>query len=133
MVTKFQRIAEKYTPAGLRVRWKRSGRVTPAEMDGETMLVPRPVDAHSLQVYLHECAHYSLGHRHKGMNENLTMAHEEYQAERWSLMIMRQEGIPVPRKVLVLAKENVRDLLTKETKRGDPYGVTPAYVRRWAK
>jgi hypothetical protein len=65
---------------------------------------PRPITRKALYIFLHECAHIHLGH----CNGNKKPRHrEEYEAEQWAHMIMRLEGVAVPKSMTQRAKGHV--------------------------
>jgi hypothetical protein len=78
-----------------------------------TLEAPRPVTRQALQVFLHECAHYTLDHR-----SNRPLYLEEYEAEVWSFARMREAGIPVPRESLKAAKRSVAAAIETALARG---------------
>lgn len=125
------RVAQKYLPHGVGVRYRTRG-LLPAEAKHNEIYVPKVVSLHTLQIFLHECAHWHLGHCHRTDNFELTSATKEYQAETTSFKWLRDEGYIVPKGLQRLAQENVRDHLTREEKYGDPNGRSRKIVRRFA-
>jgi hypothetical protein len=145
MEARYAEIAKKYAPQGIKIRWKRGKKLIPAWADLylTAMLVPRPRTRDALYVYLHECAHFHLKHfnacdtldprlrlAYSG-NGNLSMAHEEYEAERWAINVMRKEGLSVSKKMLKEAKKYVKSCLGKSTKRHSVDATTPKFVSSW--
>jgi len=87
---------------------------------GKRIICPPVVSRETLYLYLHECGHVHLGH----FRLALETPREEYEAERWAMNTMRQEGIAVPRKCLSDAKVRVRSHMIKA-------GGADAHVRKW--
>lgn len=145
MSDRFREIARKYTPAFIRVRFKRSrnGKVilAPAHacIERAEMLVPKPDTIEGLVYYLHESAHFWLRHFHPDETDNKvlrhlytgghveTVAQQEYEAEVWTIATLRREGIPVPSHMLDDMKRYVRDCLKVND------GVPPKRVKRFSK
>jgi hypothetical protein len=127
---RFAEIAHRYTPRGARVIWRRDtpryktwgtayarGQLHPNK---PVIAAIRPVTRKYLMVYLHECAHFILGHFKAGFCEVTA----EYEAERWAIDTMRREGVKVPRAEILEAKRRVLwYALRAET--------VPYRVRRW--
>mgnify|MGYP001597717410 CR=1 FL=1 len=138
---KFRAIFDKYKPPGIRVRWKRSDKLAPAEarLSTASMLVPRLTSIEALGYAIHECAHYWL--RHFGPhetdsvllrdlytgNERPTVAEQEYQAERWTQSILRLHGLPVTRELRADMKTYVAALVDDTTLKNK----APAHVKKW--
>lgn len=121
---RFAAIARKYTPAGVTVSYRKSlsGRAWRDRIEA-----PRPVTRRALQIYLHECAHVLLGHCG---NRSKPTHVKEWEAETWSFRVMREEGVPVPRKAILGAKRYVRRKIAQAQKRGAKT-IDPR-VQRWA-
>ena len=64
------------------------------------MEVPVPNTIGRLFTYLHECAHTRLRHRALA-NDNDSYVRNEEEADREALRILKEEGITVPRHILV--------------------------------
>jgi hypothetical protein len=140
---RFDEIARRYTPAFIRVRYKRrrNGKLVlkPAHacLQREEMLVPRPVTLEALVYYLHECAHFHLRHfdKEEARTPKLaalyagaateTEAQQEYEAEAWTLATLRREGIAVPAHVI----EDMRDYVRQCLGKGE--GRVPRRVKRF--
>lgn len=93
-----------------------------ASINKKEILAPRPDTPEALYVFLHECAHFNLKHWNVDRDEYIN----EYEAERWAAMIMRLEGVPVPRRMVAGAKKYVRDCILEEK----PTNV-PGYIKKW--
>ena len=116
-------VAEKYTPEGVKVEYRRllSGRAFTRE---GRMCVPRPVTRRSLYVYLHECAHFKL---HSKRRKPCYV--EEMEAEKWAAAVMRREGIEVHTRSIEGGKRYVRYKVRQTLKRG--LQCPDAKVMRW--
>jgi hypothetical protein len=144
MDKRFAEIARRYTPAFIKVRFKRrkNGKLVlkPAHacLQREEMLVPRPVTLEALVYYLHECAHFHLRHfdPEEARTSKLaalyagaaapTEAEQEYEAEQWTLATLRREGIPVPAHVIEDMRSYVKQCLV-----ADGGKVVPRRVRKF--
>lgn len=109
------------------IRKNLSGRAYP---DGR-MAVPRPFTRKSLCIFLHECAHFHLGHCERNCR---TPKHvREYEAEHWAHEAMREAGIPVPRSMTESARRYVAYKIMQASRRGakriDPAAAKFARVR----
>lgn len=143
MLARYAEIARRYTPAFIRVRYKRRKRgrliLKPAHacLQREEMLVPKPVTIEALVYYLHECAHFHL--RHFDVEEArtaklaalyagaaaATVAQQEYEAEAWTIATLRREGIAVPAHVLDDMRAYVRQCISESE------GRVPRRVKRF--
>lgn len=139
----FWRIARKYTPPYIKIKWKRKrGGVlvlAPAYacIENEEMLVPKPETIEALAYYLHECSHFWLRHfspseaRSKKMRDLYTggetgeTSTQEYQAEQWTIATMRREGLSVPAHIMDDMSSYVASYL--EIEEGKP----PRHIRRF--
>lgn len=124
----YEEIVKRYKPKGWKIihRSKASPdalALSIHDAKGKRIICPKVVDRPTLFLYLHECGHVHLGH----FKLTLETAREEYEAERWAMNTMRQEGIPVPRQVIKDAKWRVK----KHIK--DAGGSAPAHVKRYVK
>lgn len=144
-VDEARRIAARYAPAFIKIRYKRKrkGKVVlaPAHacLQREEMLVPKPDSLEALVYFLHECAHFHL--RHFDVEEartaklatlyagsaTRTVAEQEYEAEAWTLATLRREGIPVPQHVLDDMRNYVRQCIAESD------GRIPKRVRRFVR
>lgn len=145
MSERFAEVARRYTPAFIKVRYKRRKRgklvLKPAHacLQREEMLVPRPQTLEALVYYLHECAHFHLRHfdpeegRTKALRElysggaTETVAQQEYEAETWTIATLRREGIAVPAHVLEDMRDYVRQCIAESE------GAIPRRVRKFIK
>lgn len=118
-------IALANTPASVRRIKIRRSLTGHASFDGEEMSVPRPFTRRALFMFLHECAHITLGH--KGRRHAYI---EEYEAETWAIAKMRETGIPVPAKEVRRAKGYVAWKLRQGLKRG--LQTVDKKIARWA-
>jgi len=107
-------IADKWTPPGCIVWYRKdlSGRMGHG---GKVMWAPRPITRKSLYLFLHECAHYHLGHNGKSGKPR---HREEYEAEKWAHEKMREAGIAVPRAMTRRAKCYVAWRIDMAVRRG---------------
>lgn len=147
---KFQHVLDKYVPAFITVRYKRGPKLTPADavLRDQNMLVPKPHTVEALAVGLHECAHFIRKHfsiHHVAArgkmrkllielytgNDKLTTAHEEFEAEQWTIATLRLEGIPVSKKTLASMKEYVKLCIREDRQKGA--ADAPARVKRFVK
>lgn len=144
-VDEARRIAARYAPAFIKIRYKRKKRgklvLKPAHacLQREEMLVPKPETLEALVYFLHECAHFHL--RHFDIEEartpklaalyagsaTRTVAEQEYEAEAWTLATLRREGIPVPQHVLDDMRNYVRQCIAESD------GRIPKRVRRFVR
>jgi hypothetical protein len=145
MRDRYWEIARRYTPAFIRVRYKRrrNGKVVlaPAHacLQREEMLVPKPDSLEALVYYLHEASHFHL--RHFDVEEARTpklaalyagsavptVAQQEYEAEQWTLATLRREGLSVPQAVIEEMRGYVRDCIEADSRK------PPRRVRLFAK
>lgn len=106
-------VARKYTPPGVTVKYRKS--ISGCAWYGKKLMeVPRPVTPASLEVHLHESAHFHLEHYKRNKPTHL----KECEAEEWALARMRDEGVRVPRKVLQRAKRYVARKIVQAQRRG---------------
>lgn len=131
-VAEYTRVAKRYRPAGVKIRFRRDQYLTPAHAaqwaDGSReMYVPQPRDRHSLYVYLHECAHVHL--KHIEPTSKIPLWKQEWEAEQWAIAAMRRENIPVPRAMIAEAKKYVRECAEIDAAKGrEP---PPAKIAIW--
>lgn len=145
MLERFAEIARRYTPAFIKVRYKRrkNGKLVlkPAHacLQREEMLVPKPETLEALAYYLHECAHFHLRHfdpeeaRTAALRKMYsggateTVAQQEYEAEQWTIGTLRREGIAVPSHVMDDMRDYVRQCIAESK------GRIPRRVRKFIK
>lgn len=138
-----RRIANRYAPAFIKIRYKRrrKGKVVlaPAHacLQREEMLVPKPDSLEALVYFLHECAHFHLRHfdpeeaRTKKLEAlyagaaTKTVAEQEFEAEAWTIATLRREGVAVPQHVLDDMRNYVRQCIAENDER------VPKRVRRF--
>lgn len=119
-------LRKRYTPAGWAVQeWEKDGGL--CNINTKIMKVPKLVTPEALQIFLHECGHVHLGHYTLRGAGPLHV--EEFEAERWSFEIMRQNGITVPRWVVVEGKVYVRTCIYKDRQKGIDI---QKHVEKWA-
>jgi hypothetical protein len=129
---KLIKIAKKYKPRGVFIRFRKDCYLTPAHAailhDGSKILyVPRPESREALFIFLHECAHHHLGHCKLGYREPLWR--QEFEAERWAIKTMREEGLCVPRSMIAEAKRYVAECADEDLRKNR---VGPTYeVYAW--
>lgn len=123
-------IVKRYRPKGWRIaeshhRWKWSS----AEADDtkHVLRVPTLQDAESLFLYLHEVGH--VLQRHFTIRPALPHHREEFEAEKFAMMVFRNEGIAVDRDILEAARVRVRGAIERDERRGVKISF---YVARWA-
>lgn len=140
-VAKFRAIFDKYRPPGIRVRWKRSEKLAPAEarLSNASMLVPRLTSIEALGYAVHEAGHFWLRHfsPHEAPtiplrdlytgNVKSTVAEQEYECERWTQGILRLHGLPVTRELRHDMKTYVAALVDDTTLKNK----APRHVKRW--
>lgn len=88
-------IVRRYRPRGFRVAQSRHRSKVMSglcDLENRILRVPLLRDVESLAVFLHECAHIHLGH----FKRDIPHYEEEWEAERYSFLILRAEGIFVP-------------------------------------
>lgn len=115
------KIAKKWRPRGVTVRFRKDDYLIPAHAtvltDGsKEMYVPFPKSREALFIFLHECAHHHLGHLKPGYRE--PMWQMEYEAEHWAMATMRTEGLHVPRSMIAEAKRYVAECAQHDIDRG---------------
>lgn len=131
MSDRFREIADRYTPAFIRVRYKRKrdGKLvlTPAHasVNPPEVLIPRPETIEALAVALHEFARLHLRHFHPEETDNLTLRRlytggqtddlslQEYEAEAWTVSTLRREGVAVPSVVIDSMRAYVSDCISE--------------------
>jgi hypothetical protein len=124
------KIAKKYRPRGVSVKFRKDQYLTPAHAailhDGSKVLyVPKPESREALFIFLHECAHHHLGHCKPEYKEPLWR--QEYEAEMWAIRTMRFEGLRVPRAMIAEAKRYVAECAGKSD------NIPDVKVRTWTK
>lgn len=113
------------TPANVhvvKIRTALSGR---AYYHKNTLAAPRPFTRKSLQIFLHECAHFTL--HFKSRQKRYI---QEYEAEQWSFQKMREAKIPVPADSVKRAKRYISRKIGQAYSRGLLYA--DAGIREWA-
>lgn len=80
-----------------------------------------------LYVFLHEVGHVRI---HQNDDARVPLHVTEYEAERYAIAAMRNEGLAVPREELYGAKANVRDAIQSDRKKG--IKIDPK-IKRWSK
>lgn len=78
------------------------------------MAVPVPKTRKSLYIFLHECAHFALGH----VGHRKPVHVMEMEAEKWAHEKMRASGIQVPRSMTKRAKAYVARKIRQAERRG---------------
>lgn len=132
---RFWKVATRYRPRGVRVRFKRGPKLEPAHAtydvnNRKEILTPRPDTREGLYMFLHECAHFILNHWYidPDTREYLPEYLYEYEAEMFAHAVMRMEGIKVPKKMSVAAKKYISELAKKREANG---GKVATHVARW--
>jgi hypothetical protein len=109
---RYAEVARRRTPEDIVVVY-RSGLSGCAWVASRKISVPKPTTRRRLHIYLHEVAHVVLDHvRKKPIHV------QEFEAEQWAFRVMREEGIPVPRKSVRLAKRYVQRKIRTAEARG---------------
>lgn len=139
---KWLKIAARYTPKGIRVRWRRDNKLKPAHADLKRaeMLVPRLISLEALAFYIHECGHFHLKHFTKEEalgcpilellytgRAKKTFAEQEFEAEQYTITTMRKEGLVVSQELLGEMKRYIGEALEEDTINNK----SPDFVRKW--
>lgn len=108
-------IVNRRLPAGWCIVWRLS---TPGcrgycSFERKEVHTPFVLTRSDLFVALHEIAHACIHHQNK-MAKHV----EEYEAERLAILMMRSEGIAVPKIELASARENVLEKIREDETRG---------------
>lgn len=109
---RFMAIAQRHTPPDIEITYHK-GLYGRAWVETRKMHVPIPTTRRRLHIYLHEVGHIVLDHRRKK-----PVHVQEMEAEKFAFRIMREEGIPVPRKSMAQAKRYVGWKIRQAKKRG---------------
>ena len=122
------KIAKKYKPRGVFVKFRRDHYLTPAHADvlhdgTKILYVPKLESREALFLFLHECAHHHLGHLKPGYRAPIWKM--EYEAEMWAIRTMRSEGMRVPRAMIAEAKRYVAECAGKSD------NISDVKVRTW--
>ena len=139
----FLKIARKYAPKGIRIRWRRDNKLKPAHADliKRELLSPRLISVNALAFFIHECGHFHLKHFTKKEAKGdpfleylytgrtpKTVAAMEYEAEQYTITVLRKEGYTVSQELLGEMKTYVADCIAE----GDTLtNKSPDYVRKW--
>lgn len=121
-------LVKRYRPRGWTVQESRHRWTwTSAEANHvrRTIYVPTLNDLDALQLFLHECGHIILKH----WDHDQPKHKEEFEAEKFSLGILRNEGISVPKQNVLDAKVRVRGWISHDEAR--LISIKP-HIRRWA-
>ena len=87
-----------------------------------------------LFVYLHECGHIRNGHVTDHPKKQQPKWREEYEADQYAIMAMRDAGRPIPRDVLATHRQVVREHVEASDDVCDDHAVLKyAYGRAWRK
>ena len=136
------KIAKKYLPKGIRVRWRKDNKLKPAHADlrKAELLSPRLLSVDALAFFIHECGHFHLKHftKEEAKGDPLlellytgrakkTYAEQEWEAEKWTIETMRKEGLVVSQELLGIMKEYVAQCIDEDTLSNK----SPDYVRKW--
>jgi hypothetical protein len=124
---KFEAIAQTYLPPGWRVARYRKALSGYCDYNNKVIVTPRPRTRKALAIFLHECAH---AHKH-GANSRKPRHVEEFEAEQWAHLQMREHGIRVPRSVTQRAKRYVARKIKQALARGAKH-IDPE-ARRFAR
>jgi hypothetical protein len=119
---KLRKIAARYLPASVTVSTRKiKGADGAAFFNSKRIYAPRVVDHRTLFIFLHECAHFHLGHH----SDEIHSPQREFEAEKWAIHTMRSEGLTVSREIIRQAKINVADSIT------DSGGKAAPHIKRW--
>lgn len=123
---RYVEIVDRRMPVGWhRCAWRSMQMRGLCTFEGKTIYHPPLNERGDLFVALHEIGHASLHH------QNAMAPHvEEYEAERFAILTMRLEGIPVPKEELASARENVLLKIRDDERRGI-WKIDPV-IRKWA-
>lgn len=140
---KFLKIARKYAPKGIRIRWRRDSKLKPAyaNLTKRELLSPKLISVEALAFFIHECAHFKLRHftKEEAKGDPLlellytgrarrTLAHQEYEAEKYTIAALRKEGLVVSHELLGMMRDYVAECIAE----GDTLkNKSPEYVRKW--
>ena len=120
-------IVRRHLPKGwtLRIRKFPDGARGMCSFRRRTIFLSRPIKTRAdVFVFFHEVGHMRCQHWD-------TPNHiSEYQAERYAILAMRLEGIPVPRDELRIAKQNVFREVFEFERAG---GRTDPVIKRWCR
>jgi hypothetical protein len=113
---RFLAIAAKHTPEDVTIEY-RNGLSGRAWVQSRRMVAPKPTTRRRLHIYLHEIGHIVLGHS-IGSNKRKPKHVQEMEAEQFAFRIMREEGVPIPRKSKEDAKRYVAHKIKQAKRRG---------------
>lgn len=124
----FAEIILRRLPAGWRtaVRHETDRQRGACDFKSRTLSHPPLKTRRDLFVALHEVGHATMHHQTK-----MAPHVEEYEAEQFAILVMKLEGIPVPRIELALARANVRVAIIGDVASGH-YKIDPT-IKRWSK
>jgi len=87
--------------------------------NSKVITIPRIIDEFTLQIALHEFGHVALGHL-RDNPPKLASHKEEWEAERWSINVMRTEGIAITKEITRSMRRYLRRLVKQDTAKGKP-------------
>jgi hypothetical protein len=102
---------------------RRAGLIDCAEANFERRIIRSPHVGceYTLQILLHEFGHVHLKHiSYVGdpPDKGIPMHRQEFEADRWSMEIMRLEGVTVTRAIKLSAKRYLRHCIKKDEAQG---------------
>lgn len=118
--------AAHHAPLGVEIIYH-AGLYGQARLKERIMHTCRPRSRRSLQVFLHEAAHFALHDEVDPIPLHIC----EYEAHQWSFEKMRDFGIAVPLDAIKRSKHHVAWCLRCDKESGEPY-IHPV-VRRFAR
>jgi hypothetical protein len=134
MDRKFADIVKRHRPRGYRLV-ERAMKANHGVTTFERAITCEPIkDRFALFTFLHECGHVHCRHMiHNG--KDAPPWREEYEADKYATEAMRAEGVPIPRKMVALRREILRDLIKAANVVGDYIDdedvLRYAYGRNW--
>jgi len=135
MDRKFADIVKRHRPRGYQLV-ERAMKVNHGVTSFERSITCEPITSRfALFTFLHECGH--VHSRHMKYTNKFTPPpwREEYEADKYAIEAMRAEGVPIPRTVMALRREILRDMIEAATKAGeyvdDEEVLKAAYGRHW--
>lgn len=122
-------LIEKYRPLNTDIKFRKDNKLAPAHSKIRgwcEIKTPFPTDLFSLATFIHECAHITLGHE---VRQGLSQHQWEYEAERFTMKALRDEGFTVTKPLLAWMKGYIRDCIKEDRATG--VRINPQ-IRRWA-
>lgn len=100
--------------AGVKTVHYEDGGLSGRSIFGErTVWVPKPTTRRRLYILAHEAGHIAMGH-----NGKLPAHREEFEADKYAHRVMRENGVPVPKRSTQAAKKHVAREIRQAVARG---------------